>query len=139
METCFLCRKHKGLEATPPGGYIYEDEHWMVCHAPVTMGPLGTLLIESKRHFLDYADMIDEEAESYGKILKKVYKAIHEHVDAERIYHVVTLEGEPHLHAWFLPRGRDVPERGLKLWQKDISCEEAGAIALVEYLRGAMR
>lgn len=139
MESCFICRKHEGLEPTPPGGYIYEDEHWMVCHAPVNMGPLGTLLIEAKRHFLDYADMTDEESGSYGRILRKVYEAVHNHVDAERIYHVVTLEGEPHLHAWFLPRGKDVPERGLKLWQKDISCEEKDAIVLVKILREAMK
>jgi diadenosine tetraphosphate (Ap4A) HIT family hydrolase len=139
METCFICRKHKGQEAAPPGGYIYDDKHWRVCHAPVNMGPLGTLMVEAKRHFLDYADMTDEEAESYGRILRKVYKAAHEYVDAERIYHVVTLEGEPHLHAWFLPRGKDVPERGLNLWQKDISCTEEDAIALAETLRNVMR
>ncbi len=51
MEICFICRKHKGQEATPPGGYIYEDEHWMVCHAPGKLGPLGTLFIESKASF----------------------------------------------------------------------------------------
>jgi hypothetical protein len=26
METCFICRKHKGQEAVPPSDYIYEDE-----------------------------------------------------------------------------------------------------------------
>lgn len=139
MENCFICRKHNGQETAPPGGYIYEDEYWKVCHAPVNMGPMGTLLIEAKRHYLDYADMTDTEAESYGRILSKVYQVIHRHVDAERIYHVVTLEGEPHLHAWFLPRGKDVPERGLKLWQKEVSCEEKDAIELVEKLRDAMK
>lgn len=139
MENCFVCRKHKGLEDAPPGGYIHENNYWMVCHAPINMGPLGTLMLEAKRHYLDYADMTDAEAESYGIILRKIYQAVHELVDAERIYHVVTLEGEPHLHAWFLPRGRDVPERGLKLWQKDVSCSEEDAIALVEKLRQKMK
>ena len=59
MDTCFLCRKHIGQEVAPPGGYIYEDEHWMVCHAQPHMGPLGTLFIESRRHFLDYAEMTE--------------------------------------------------------------------------------
>ena len=139
METCFICRKHNGQEVAPPGGYIYSDEHWMVCHAPAKLGPLGTLIIEAKRHYLDYADMTTEEAESYGMILKKVYQAVHAHVDAERIYHVVTLEGEPHLHAWFLPRGKDIPERGLKLWQKEVSCEEKDAVEIVEKLREVMK
>jgi diadenosine tetraphosphate (Ap4A) HIT family hydrolase len=103
------------------------------------MGPLGTFMVEAKRHFLNYADMTEKETVSYGRILRTVYKAVHEYADAERIYHVVTLEGEPHLHAWFLPRGKDVPERGLKLWQKDISCAEEDAIALTETLRNVMR
>lgn len=42
---CFLCQKHAGEIASPPGGYIYDDLHWMVCHAPVDKGPLGTLFI----------------------------------------------------------------------------------------------
>ena len=37
---CFLCQKHKGEVASPPGGYIYEGAHWLVCHAPVDKGPL---------------------------------------------------------------------------------------------------
>ncbi len=76
MTTCFLCRKHKGEEIIPPGGYIYEDERWMICHAQPHMGPLGTLFIESKRHFLDYAEMTDEESASLGKVLRKVYAAL---------------------------------------------------------------
>jgi len=90
METCFICRKHNGQEATPPGGYIYEDEHWMVCHAPAKLGPLGTLFIESKRHFLDYAEMTDEESASLGNVMRKIYQALRTHTDAERIYQLTT-------------------------------------------------
>lgn len=76
MDTCFLCRKHQGKEAAPPGGYIYEDEQWMICHAQTHMGPLGTLFIESKRHFLDYAKMTDEESASLGQVIRKIYAAL---------------------------------------------------------------
>ena len=72
MDNCFICRKHKGQEVDPPGGYIYEDEHWMVCHAPGKLGPLGTLFIESKRHFLDNAEMTDDESVSLGLVMRKV-------------------------------------------------------------------
>ena len=73
---CFLCQKHKGEVAPPPGGYIYEGAHWLVCHAPVDKGPLGTLFIESRRHFLDFAEANDEELAAYGPLLKKVYAAL---------------------------------------------------------------
>jgi diadenosine tetraphosphate (Ap4A) HIT family hydrolase len=93
MGACFLCRKHNGLEATPPGGYIYEDEHWMVCHAPGKLGPLGALFIESKRHFLDYSEMTTEESASLGDVMKKIYSALRMHTDVERIYQLCTMEG----------------------------------------------
>ena len=72
MDNCFICRKHRRQEATPPGGTIYEDQYWMVCHAPGKLGPLGTLFIESRRHFLDYSEMTPEESASLGDAMKKM-------------------------------------------------------------------
>src|SRR5512140_1394138 len=135
MEDCLLCRKHKGEEAAPPGGYIYEDEHWMVCHAQPQMGPLGTLFIESKRHFLDYAEMTDAESASFGNVVKKIYRAIRMHSDAERIYQVTLIEGIPHFHSWFVPRGKDIVERSLKFLARDDACSEDEASALADKLR----
>ncbi|CAG1015025.1 ATP adenylyltransferase [Anaerolineales bacterium] len=138
-ENCVICRKHAGLELVPPGGYIYEDEHWMVCHADVKWGPLGTLFIESRRHFLDYSEMTPEEAASLGGLLKRVYQVLREHTEAERIYQLSTMEGQPHLHMWIVPRRRDVTEKGLKFLSRDDTCEEADAIALVGKLRKSIK
>ncbi len=139
MEDCFLCRKHNGEEAAPPGGYIYEDEHWMVCHAPGKLGPLGTLFVESKRHFLDYADMTPEETTSLGDVLKKIYSALRTHTGAERIYQVTLIEGIPHFHSWFVPRRKTDAERGMKFLQRDDSCSDEEAEALAGKLREAMK
>ena len=136
---CFICRKHIGQEAAPPGGYFFEDEYWMVCHAPVNLGPLGTLFVESRRHFLDYAEMTGEESASLGSVFKKVYRALKEYTDAGRIYQLSTMEGQPHLHIWIIARGKEVSERGLKFLARGDSCEEKDAIALVEKLREAMK
>lgn len=138
MDTCFICRKHEGLEAAPPGGYIYEDEHWMVCHAPGKLGPLGTLFIESRRHFLDYSEMTQEEADALGPLLKRVYQALRQHTDAERIYQLSTMEGQPHLHMWIVARRREISERGLKFLARDDSCEDQDAVALAEKLRASL-
>ena len=139
METCFICRKHNGQEAHPPGGYIYEDEHWMVCHAPAKLGPLGTLFIESKRHFLDYAEMTSEESATLGILLKKVYSALKEHTNAERIYQLSTMEGQPHLHMWLVARRKEDQERSLKFLARDDSCNQEEASALTGKVREAMR
>ena len=135
MQSCFLCRKHKGDEIIPPGGYIYEDEHWMICHAQPHMGPLGTLFIESKRHFLDYAEMTDEESASLGEALRKVYAALRKYTGAERIYQVTLIEGIPHFHSWLVPRRKDDPEKGMKFLARDDSCREDDAIKLSNQLR----
>lgn len=138
MGTCFLCRKHNGEEAIPPGGYIYEDEHWMVCHAPARLGPLGTLFIESKRHFLDYAEMTDEESASLGNVMRKVYDALKLHIEAERVYQVTLMEGVPHFHSWLVPHRKEDPEKGMKFLTRDDSCREEDAIELANNLREAL-
>jgi diadenosine tetraphosphate (Ap4A) HIT family hydrolase len=139
MEDCFLCRKHQGQEAAPPGGYIYEDEHWMVCHAPGKLGPLGTLFLESKRHFLDYTEMTDKETTSLGNAIRKIYRALRMHADAERIYQVTLVEGVPHFHSWFVPRGKDVAERSMKFLARDDSCSDEEASALASKLSEALQ
>jgi len=128
---CFLYQKHAGKLASPSGGYLYEDVYWIVCHAPVDKGPLGTLLVESKRHFLDFAEMLPDEAASYGILLKRLYTELRALIGAERIYSVVLLEGTPHFHAWLLPRTREMPERGVEYLQKDFTCGESSAQKLV--------
>jgi len=138
METCFLCRKHNGQEVAPPGGYVYEDEHWMVCHAPGKLGPLGTLFIESRRHFLDYAEMTDEESASLGNVMRKIYEALRTHTGAERIYQVTLMEGVPHYHSWLVPRRKEYVERGMKFLARDDSCGEENAAKLADQLREAM-
>lgn len=139
MDTCFLCRKHIGEEPAPPGGYIYQDEHWMICHAPVKLGPLGTLFIESSRHFLDYAEMTDEESASLGNVMKRIYDALKAHTAAERIYQVTLIDGVPHFHSWLVPRRKEDTEKGMKFLARDDSCNEDDAVELANILREAMR
>jgi diadenosine tetraphosphate (Ap4A) HIT family hydrolase len=139
IENCLICRKHNNLEAIPPGGYIYEDEHWMACHAPINVGPLGTLFIESKRHFLDFAELNEAEQASYGILASKIYKALKPLINAERIYQLSIVEGIPHFHVWFVPRAKDIVEHGIAFLSRDDSCEEKDAIELVSKLREAMK
>ena len=139
METCFICRKHNGQETAPPGGYIYKDEHWMVCHAPGKLGPLGTLFIESRRHFLDYSEMTAEETASLGDVMKRIYSALKLHTNAERIYQVTLMEGVPHFHSWLVPHRKEDEEKGMKFLTRDDSCSEEDAIALANKLHEAMK
>jgi diadenosine tetraphosphate (Ap4A) HIT family hydrolase len=139
METCFICNKHKGIEAIPPGGYIYEDELWAICHAPINVGPLGTIFIESKRHFLDFAEFNSEEQRSYGIVASKVSAALKQLTDATRIYHLSMVEGIPHFHVWLIPRRKDVEETSLAFLSRNDSCSEEDAIAFANQLRDLLK
>jgi diadenosine tetraphosphate (Ap4A) HIT family hydrolase len=136
---CFLCQKHAGKVASPPGDYIYSDAFWRVCHAPVDKGPLGTLFVESQRHFLDFSEASADETASYGPLLKKLYAALKSITGAERVYQVILLEGVPHFHAWLVPRAKESPERGMKFLEKDLTCSESEVQKLTAALREALK
>ena len=135
---CFICRKHAGQEAAPPGGYLCEDGHFLVCHAPAMMAIPGTLIVESRRHYLDFADMTPEESASYGPLLAQLYTAIKRTVGAERVYTLITLEGATHFHAWLIPRGPHVQARGVAFLVEDRQCAEEEALSAVEAIRAAL-
>jgi diadenosine tetraphosphate (Ap4A) HIT family hydrolase len=136
---CFLCQKHVRKVAPPPGEYVYEDAHWMVCHAPVDKGPLGTLFIESRRHFLDFSEASPDEVASYGPLLRRLYTELKAITGAERVYQVIMLEGVAHFHAWLVPRAKEISERGIAFLEKDYTCKEEDAIQLAAKLHEALK
>ncbi len=59
--SCLACDTIAG-KISPPGGVIYQNEHWLVDHA-VSPAPLrGFLIVKSKRHVEDIADLTLAEA-----------------------------------------------------------------------------
>ena len=110
----------------------------MVCHAPFDKGPLGTLFVESQRHFLDFSEASASEMTSFGPLLKRLYKELKSVTGAERIYQLIMLEGVPHFHAWLVPRGKEILERGIAFLEKDYICNETDAIHLAVMLREAL-
>lgn len=130
-----MCRKQAGLDAPPPGGYLYQDEHWRVCHAPADSAYLGTLIVESRRHFLDFAEMNEDETTSYGALLRRLYRAVRSTTTVERLYQILLLEGTAHFHVWLVPRLPGNPVRGLELLAQPARCETLEAEQLSVRLR----
>jgi len=111
----------------------------MVCHAPGRLGPLGTLFIESKRHFLDYAEMTNEESASFGNVMRMIYRELKIHAGAERVYQVTLIEGIPHFHSWLVSHRKEDTEKGMKFLAGDGSCSDREAAELAGKLRDAMK
>ncbi|GIF42982.1 HIT family protein [Actinoplanes xinjiangensis] len=99
-------------EHEPADGWVYRDEHWAVVHGPAETTLAGGLLLRSVRHFVNFADMTDAEAASFGRLLGRLDEAIHHAVEAERVHLVSTRDRVPHFHAWLYPRAASSPLRG---------------------------
>jgi diadenosine tetraphosphate (Ap4A) HIT family hydrolase len=108
---CNICRKQDGLKTGKalldvpiPGGYVVEDEHFLVEHAPLQESSAGTVIVEARRHFLDFGDMTPTESADLGSILHRLIPAIKAATGAERVYYLAVMEHSPHFHLWLVPR-----------------------------------
>ncbi len=111
--SCLICRKQAGKEVAPPGGYLYEGRYFAICHAPRDIGTPGTMIIESRRHFLDFGEMKSVEGADLTGLLKKLFPAIKQTTQAERVYSLAMMDGVPHFHLWLVPWKKDEPLRGV--------------------------
>jgi len=122
QDSCFVCRKHKGLEFVP-GGSVYEDELVFSGHSWSALDQktsyLGGFIVEPKRHLPTCAELNDEEAETIGRVIRDVSKALKKSVGAEHVYVFVIGHNIPHLHVWVVPRYPDTPREfwGFKVFE----------------------
>ncbi len=135
---CYYCDRQHNHQDPPPGGWLIEDSDWLVGHGPAQMCLAGSLRIESRRHFTDFAGMTDAEAASFGRLLAGLYRAARPGTGAERIHLVSTMDFQPHFHAWLYPRAADEQRRGTTFLNQDMSCGQAAAEAAAARIRGCL-
>jgi diadenosine tetraphosphate (Ap4A) HIT family hydrolase len=111
--SCLICRKQAGEEEGPPGGYIYRGRRFAICHAPRSIGTAGTMIIESKRHFLDFGEMTPAEGGDLVGLLRRLFPAVRQVTQAERIYSLAMMDEVPHFHLWIIPWKSGEPFRGV--------------------------
>jgi diadenosine tetraphosphate (Ap4A) HIT family hydrolase len=108
---CHICRKQDGLktgsellDAPRPGGYIVEDEHFVVEHAPLQESSAGTVIVEARRHLLDFGEMTHTESAELGSVLHRLVPAIKAATGVQRVYFLAVMEHSPHFHLWLVPK-----------------------------------
>ncbi len=108
---CLICAKYDDRPVpawaghpVPPGGHLVDDGMWRVGHGPTPYWPAGTLLIESRRHFLDYADFTPGEAAAIGPLIQRFTNPLKLATGASRIHIFSCMEGTGHFHLWMVPR-----------------------------------
>jgi diadenosine tetraphosphate (Ap4A) HIT family hydrolase len=102
---CPICKRQ---EEEPERDIILKTDAFVVRHSSET-NILGYLVIEARRHILDLTDATDEEAVSYGALLKQVMCLIRKLNGAERIYTFSLGEAVPHFHVHVIPRTDSLP------------------------------
>ena len=118
---CNICRQQEGLktgspllDAFRPDGYIVEDEHYLVEHAPLMSAGAGTLIIQARRHLLDFAEMTPAETADFGSLLHRLVPAVKAATGVERVYYLALMDRVAHFHLWLVPKKDDGDLRGLE-------------------------
>jgi diadenosine tetraphosphate (Ap4A) HIT family hydrolase len=141
---CHICLKQDGkttgsalLDVPSPGGYVVEDEHFFAEHAPIQESSAGTLIVEARRHLLDFADMTPEESRELGPILHRLVPAIKAATGVERVYYFAVMEHSAHFHLWLIPRKNESELRGpaYLMQQPPMSATFSEAEAMVQTIR----
>jgi diadenosine tetraphosphate (Ap4A) HIT family hydrolase len=117
---CNICRKQDDqktgselLDAPRPGGYIVEGEHFLVEHAPLQESSAGTVIVEARRHLLDFGDMTPTESAALGPLLHRLVPAVKAATGVERVYYLALMERAAHFHLWLVPKKSEGELRGL--------------------------
>lgn len=144
QERCLICAKYAGEPVpawaghpVPPGGHLIDDATWRVGHGPTGFWPRGTLLIESRRHFLDHTEMTTDEASSLGLLVRRLTDPIKEATGAPRVHVWSCMEGTPHFHTWLVPRVGEV-RSGRAFIGDPGHCSDAEAEETVQAIRKAL-
>jgi diadenosine tetraphosphate (Ap4A) HIT family hydrolase len=110
-DSCWFCNPEVRTDPSP-GGWVLEDRVWRASHAPAGYGPLGTVILESRRHVLDQAGFDPEEAATYAAVTGLLVDAIRRATGCDRVYQWATMDGFPHFHLWLVPWSHDDELRG---------------------------
>jgi len=117
---CHICRKQDGLktgsellDAPRPGGYIVEGEYFLAEHAPLQESSAGTVILEARRHLLDFGEMTPAELAEFGSIVHRLVPAVKAATGVRRVYLLAVMEHSPHFHLWLVPKKNEGELRGV--------------------------
>jgi diadenosine tetraphosphate (Ap4A) HIT family hydrolase len=145
---CHICRKQDGLQTgsalldvPTPGGYLVEGEHYLVEHAPLPESSAGTVIVEARRHLLDFGDMTPDERAELGSLLHRLVPAVKAATGVQRVYFLALMENSAHFHLWLVPKRADSEFRGVAYLaqQPPLAATEAAAATMVREIRTALQ
>ena len=95
------------------------------------------MIVESKRHFLDYGEMSKEECAELFELMRRLFP-LKKASDAERIYSLAMMDGAPHFHLWLIPRKRGGRFKGVRYLAKNDTTTAKAAETVVRKIKRGM-
>src|SRR5271154_6583614 len=144
---CNICRKQDGLktgsallDAPRPGGYIVEGEHFLVEHAPLQSSSAGTVIVEARRHLLDFGDMTPTESAELGSVLHRLVPAVKAATGVERVYYLALMERAAHFYLWLVPKknGGEIRGGDYLAQQPPLTASPSAAEAMTRKIRAEL-
>jgi diadenosine tetraphosphate (Ap4A) HIT family hydrolase len=110
---CISCEQHLRMEELPLRDRIHLSTHWRLAHAWSSLA--GWLVVISRRHVVELADLTSEEAAELGQILRRASAALRATTGCAKTYIVLFGEqpGFEHLHVHIVPRMADFDQQHL--------------------------
>jgi diadenosine tetraphosphate (Ap4A) HIT family hydrolase len=101
--SCLACDVLEG-RIQPPGGVIYEDEHWVVDHSISPVALKGWLIVKPRRHVENFGELDADEAARFGPVSRSAAAAVQAALGPERVYVCSFGEEWRHVHVHVVPR-----------------------------------
>jgi diadenosine tetraphosphate (Ap4A) HIT family hydrolase len=145
---CSQCKANAG-ETDIAGGVIWQNNLWLVRHAPPPYALAGWTMFNTQRHVHGPAHFTDDEAASYGPTLRHITRTLEEITGALRIYQIAFGESTPHMHTHLIPRYEDLPSEHIEFGIGDLNkavasgaqpgVPEEEVLVMAENLRAALK
>jgi diadenosine tetraphosphate (Ap4A) HIT family hydrolase len=144
VTACLACDVLEG-RIQPPGGVIYEDEHWVVDHSISPIRLKGWLIAKPRRHVESFGELTDAEAAAFGPLARTAAAAVESALRPERVYVCSFGEEWRHIHVHVVPRYTDMDAISWqvleRMWseQSPWACSDEEAADAAERVREAWR
>jgi diadenosine tetraphosphate (Ap4A) HIT family hydrolase len=71
------------------------------------------VIVEARRHLLDFGDMTPSESAELGPVLHRLVPAVKAATGVERVYYLALMELAAHFHLWLVPKEDEGDLRGV--------------------------
>lgn len=104
VSDCKTCKANRG-ELAAPGGVIHRDELWQIEHTLQPLPMAGWLIAKPLRHVTAFGDLTEEEATTFGPLMRRTMGTLQHVTGAEKVYLCLFAEapGFVHLHFHLIP------------------------------------